>query len=87
MPRETYHPNAYLRDFRNNRLGLKARSIILNILEKGEMEAKAIAQQTGLPYRVVIHHLKLLERRSIVRKKGKRPLLWELTGIGQKRLQ
>jgi len=87
MPKETYHPNAYLLEFRNNRLGLKARSIILNTLEKGGVEAKIIAKQTGLPYSVIMHHLKLLERRLIVRKKGKKPSLWELTGLGQKRLQ
>ena len=38
-------------------------------------------------YGVVIHHLKLLETEKIVERKGKRPHVWLLTGLGQKRLK
>ncbi|MEM3617766.1 MAG: hypothetical protein QXK47_01685 [Candidatus Bathyarchaeia archaeon] len=86
MPREEYHPNAYLIDFRNVRLGLKARTLILNFLEKSTADARTVAKETGLPYNVVVHHLKLLEARGIVKRGGKRPSVWALTGLGQKRL-
>lgn len=88
MPRGKYHPNAYLTDFRNNRLGLKARTIILDILEKGTADMKAIIKETGLSYSVIRHHLQLLEAQEIVRKKKYgRHSIWELTGLGQKRLR
>ncbi|MEM2911178.1 MAG: helix-turn-helix domain-containing protein [Candidatus Bathyarchaeia archaeon] len=87
MPKEVYHPNAYLADFRNVKPGLKARTAILNVLEKGNADAKTIAREAGLPYGVVMHHLKLLEIKGIVQKKEVRPAVWELTGLGQKRLQ
>jgi predicted ArsR family transcriptional regulator len=86
MPREGYHPNAYLTAFRNVKLGLKARTAILNFLEKTSADAKEIAKQTGLPYNVILHHLKLLEQRGIVQRKSGRPFVWMLTGLGQKRL-
>ncbi|MEM1540179.1 MAG: winged helix-turn-helix domain-containing protein [Candidatus Bathyarchaeia archaeon] len=86
MPKEGYHPNAYLKAFRNVRLGLKARTAILNFLEKSSANAKEIAKQTGLPYNVTLHHLKLLEARGIVQRKSGRPSVWALTGLGQKRL-
>jgi predicted transcriptional regulator len=87
MPKEGYHPNAYLADFRNVKLGLKARTAILNILEKSSADAKTIARNAGLPYGVVIHHLKLLEAKGIVQRKGGRPFVWGVTGFGQRRLQ
>jgi predicted ArsR family transcriptional regulator len=86
MPRVEYHPNAYLTDFRNVKLGLKARTLILNFLERVSADAKTVAKETGLPYNVVVHHLKLLEARGIVKRGGKRPSVWALTGLGQKRL-
>lgn len=86
MPREGYHPNAYLTAFRNVKLGLKSRTAILNFLEKTSADTKEIAKQTGLPYNVALHHLKLLEARGIVQRKRGRPSVWMLTGIGQKRL-
>ena len=87
MDREVFHPNAYLIDFRNVKPGLRARTRILSALEEGSADAKTIAKRTGLHYRVVIHHLKLLDVREIIQKKGKRPSIWVLTGLGQKRLQ
>ncbi|MEM3616735.1 MAG: hypothetical protein QXJ31_02330 [Candidatus Bathyarchaeia archaeon] len=86
MPREEYHPNAYLTDFRNVKLGLKARTLILNFLEHSSADAKTVAKGTGLPYGVVIHHLKLLESKGIAKRKSKRPSVWALTGLGQRRL-
>ncbi|MEM2147564.1 MAG: winged helix-turn-helix domain-containing protein [Candidatus Bathyarchaeia archaeon] len=86
MPREGYHPNAYLTGFKNVKLGLKARTAILDFLEKSPAEAKTIAKETGLPYNVVIHHLKLLETRGIIQRKGGRHSIWAITGFGQRRL-
>jgi DNA-binding transcriptional ArsR family regulator len=87
MDREGFHPNAYLVDFRNVKPGLRARTRILSALEKGSGDAKTIAKRTGLHYRVVMYHLKLLEAREIIQRKGNRPSIWVLTGLGQKRLQ
>ncbi|MCK4313434.1 ArsR family transcriptional regulator [Candidatus Bathyarchaeota archaeon] len=84
--KRVYHPNAYLVDFRNVKLGLKARTRILNVLEKISADAKTIAEQAGLSYRVVMHHLKLLETRGLVQRKGRRRSIWKVTGLGQKRL-
>ncbi|MCX8150922.1 MAG: winged helix-turn-helix domain-containing protein [Candidatus Bathyarchaeota archaeon] len=67
--------------------GLVARTKILAILEVVPYSAAgALAQKAGLSYVVVLHHLRLLEGEGIVRRKSKRPYLWELTGAGQKRL-
>ena len=87
MLKEVYHPNAYLVDFRNVKPGLRARTHTLNALEKYSADAKTIAKRTGLHYGVAMHHLKLLEARKIVQRKGNRPSIWALTGLGQKRLQ
>jgi len=87
MVKGVYHANAYLVDFRNIRPGLRSRTIILNALEKRSSDAKTIARLTGLHYRVVLHHLKLLGSREIVRQEGGKPSVWMLTGLGQKRLR
>lgn len=81
-----YHPNAYLAAFRNVKYGLKARTAILDVLEKNAANAKNIAKETGLSYIVVLYHLNLLERKGIVKKMGKRPFVWKPTGFGQTRL-
>lgn len=86
MPKRGYHPNAYLKNFRNVKAGLKARTAILDFLEETSADAKAIANKTGLQYNVVLHHLKLLETKGIVQRKSGRPAAWSLTGFGQKRL-
>lgn len=86
MPKGEYHPNAYLTSFRNVKLGLKTRTAILNLLERKTAGTKEISKETGLPYNVVLHHLKLLEARGIVQRKSSRPSVWALTGLGQKRL-
>lgn len=86
MVKEVYHPNAYLVDFRNVKPGLRARTRILDALERGSADAKTIAKRTKLHYGVVMHHLKLLKAKGIVQRKGSRPSIWALTGLGQKRL-
>ena len=87
MLKETYHPNAYLASIKNMKLGLRARTRILNALEKLSVDAKSIAKDTGLHYGVVMHHLKLLKTEDIVNRRGSKPYVWTLTGLGQKRLE
>lgn len=86
MFKRAYHPKAFLTLKRNVRPGLAARTRIVSVLEKGVMNAKAVAQETRLSYASALHHLHLLEDENIVVRKGNRPYLWELTGAGQQRL-
>jgi len=85
--KRVFHPRAFLSRKRNVRLGLSARTRILQVLEKQESNIKGIVGLSGLHYGVVVHHLRLLEaERVVVRKGDKRPFVWELTGVGQQRL-
>lgn len=84
--RETHHPNAYLSHIKNVKLGLRARTQVLNVLEKHSADAKTIGKEARMPYGVVMHHLRLLESEGTVERKGSRPHVWMLTGLGQKRL-
>ncbi|MEM2971594.1 MAG: hypothetical protein QW270_04135 [Candidatus Bathyarchaeia archaeon] len=86
MLREAYHPNAYLSNIRNLKRGLRARTKILNVLGGGAVDAKTVAKETAMPYNVVMHHLRLLETEEIVKRRGGKPHVWALTGLGQKRL-
>jgi predicted transcriptional regulator len=86
MLKESYHPNAYLANIKNVKLGLRARTRILNILEKQSVDAKTIGKETEMLYSVIMHHLRLLEAEGTVQRKGKKPHVWVLTGLGQKRL-
>lgn len=87
MRREVFHPKAFLSEKRNVRLGLSARTRIILVLERGESNAKTIANLANLRYNVVVYHLRLLKtEKVVVRKSDKRPFLWELTGAGQQRL-
>jgi hypothetical protein len=86
MVKDIYHPNAYLSRIRNVKLGLKARTRILNVMEKTVGDAKTIAAQAGLSYGVTVHHLKLLSAEEIVDRKDHKPCIWVTTGMGQKRL-
>jgi DNA-binding transcriptional ArsR family regulator len=86
MLREAYHPNAYLSNIKNIKLGLRARTKILNVLVREVANAKTIAKETEMPYGVVMHHLRLLEAEGIVKREGSKPYVWTLTGLGQKRL-
>jgi predicted ArsR family transcriptional regulator len=81
-----HHPKAFLTLRRNVQRGLLARTRIILILEEEASNAKKLAQETGLSYVSVLHHLHLLEAENILTYKGKRPYLWELTGAGQQRL-
>jgi predicted ArsR family transcriptional regulator len=86
MLKEAYHPNAYLENMRNMKLGLKARTRILNVLERSSGDAKALSNEAGISYGVAMHHLKLLETGGIAHRMGNKPYVWVLTGKGQKRL-
>jgi len=66
--------------------GLKARTQILRVLDERASEAGAMAKDTKLSYQAVIHHLHLLEADGTVRRSGKKPFSWSLTGLGQRRL-
>lgn len=86
MTKGTWHPNAHLSSIKNIRLGLQARTLLLNALERRSMNARTLADQAGMHYGAVVHHLRLLEAEKIVERKGGRPYVWALTGAGQKRL-
>jgi DNA-binding transcriptional ArsR family regulator len=86
MLKEAYHPNAYLSNIRNIKLGLKTRTKILNVLDKNPVDAKKLAKETGLSYMVVMHHLRLLAEEGVIKREGSKPYIWVLTGLGQKRL-
>jgi len=83
----SYDPDAYLVRKRNVRLGLAARTKVLESMRKQASSTKEIGQASGLKYSVILYHLKLLEETKVVQRKGaKRPYSWSLTGSGQKRL-
>lgn len=85
--KQIFHPKAFLSRKRNVRLGLVARTRILQALDKQWSDATGIATLSGLKYNVVAHHLRLLEAEQVVSRKGnKRPYVWRLTGAGQQRL-
>ena len=84
--KETYHPNAYLTNLRNVRLGLRARTKILNALERGSGNARTISKEATIHYGVAMHHLKLLQSEGIVRRADGKNAVWMITGAGQKRL-
>ena len=85
--KRVFHPRAFLSLKRNVRLGLVARTRILLILERKESDVKGLVSSSGLSYRVVVHHLHLLlDERVVVKKSGKKPYVWQLTGAGQQRL-
>jgi DNA-binding transcriptional ArsR family regulator len=84
--KQKYNPNAYLREVKNVKEGLTARTRLLNFLEKKSANAKSIADSISMPYNSVLHHLRLLETEDIVARKGRRPFVWFITGLGQRRL-
>lgn len=84
--KETYHPNAFLSNIRNNRRGLRTRTRILVALDRHSGNVRALSGETGLPYAVVLHHLMLLKAEDIIERGHNRPYVWVLTGLGQKRL-
>ena len=86
MDKDTFHPNSYLSEIKNIKRGLRTRTFVLNILEKGPFDAGTIGKKAGMHYGVVMHHLWLLETEGIVQRKSSKPIVWGLTGKGQKRL-
>jgi DNA-binding transcriptional ArsR family regulator len=86
MIKEAYHPKAYLSNIKNIRLGLRARTRILNVLDRESLDAKGISSKAGMHYGVVMHHLRLLEAEGIIERKQSKPHVWALTGLGQRRL-
>jgi predicted transcriptional regulator len=86
MAKEIYHPNACVTGIRNVKRGLRARTKILNTLEKASGNAKTLAKESELPYSITLHHLKLLRKSGVVHRRGSKPYVWTLTGFGQKRL-
>lgn len=89
MPRSAFHPKAFLLETRNVRQGLNSRSKILLALEQKNATAKTLSEQTALNYRVVFHHLWLLEAEKIVERSARdhKPYTWYLTGVGQQKLE
>jgi DNA-binding transcriptional ArsR family regulator len=81
-----FHPKAFLSTKRNVKLGLKARTQVIQALENTALNVRGVCKVTGLSYRIVVHHLRLLEAEKVVTRKGKKPFTWELTGAGQQRL-
>jgi len=86
MSKEIYHPNAYLRNLRNIRLGLKARTKILNALERGSGNGRTVAKEAAMHYGAAMHHLRLLQSEGLVERSAGKRAVWSLTGVGQKRL-
>ncbi len=86
MVKGIYHPNAYLSNIRNVGRGLQARTRILAVLEKRSGDVKSVAKESEMSCGVVMHHLKLLRAEEIVERKGSKPHVWVVTGLGQKRL-
>jgi predicted transcriptional regulator len=86
--KQTYHPNAFLKLKRNVKKGLKARTKILELLngskKKYEFTVKDLSRLAKLSYYSSFHHLRLLENEQIVKRQGKRPYKWKITGKGQK---
>jgi predicted transcriptional regulator len=86
MFKDSYHPKAFLSNTKNVKQGLITRTKIASILDKGSSTVKTIKEKTSINYSSILHHLHLMENEYIVKKNNKRPFIWELTGVGQKKL-
>jgi hypothetical protein len=86
MLKGIFHPKAFLSAKRNVKPGLAARTQVIQALENFALNAKGICKVTGLSYKIVLHHLKLLEAENVVTRRGNKPFTWALTGLGQQRL-
>jgi predicted transcriptional regulator len=80
------HPNAYLKNVRNVRCGLKTRTKLLLLLDVKFCSAIELSNKTGFLYFFVMYHLRLMRREGIVEHKSGKRYVWFLTGVGQKRL-
>ena len=86
MLKDPHHPMAFLILKRNIKPGLEARTKIISYLELTQSTTRKISKEKDLSYKAVLYHLHLLEKESILRHRGKRFFVWELTGIGQQKL-
>ena len=86
MLKDQHNPLAFLILKRNIKPGLEARTKIISYLELTKSTTRKISKETDLSYKAVLYHLHLLEKESILRHRGKRFFVWELTGIGQQKL-
>jgi hypothetical protein len=84
--KQSIHPKAYLKNVRNVRKGLKARTKILQLLDTKQHSASGLAKESTLSYSIVMHHLRLLMCEGIINHKSGRPYYWLTTGLGQKSL-
>ncbi len=86
MFRDSYHPRAFLSKTKNVKKGLVARTKIVSTLDQLQCTARTINQRTGIHYSSVLHHLHLMENEHIIVRNNKRPYIWKLTGLGQRKL-
>jgi DNA-binding transcriptional ArsR family regulator len=87
MRQKKFHPNAYLERRKNVVRGLTARTKVLEAIGRARVGTiTEISRLTVLSYAASRHHLRLLEDEEIVRRVGKRPYRWRITGKGQKSL-
>jgi predicted ArsR family transcriptional regulator len=86
MIRDYYHPKAFLSKIKNVKKGLVTRTKIVSALDILQCTAKAINEKTGIHYSSILHHLHLMENENIIKRNDKKPYIWVLTGIGQKKL-
>ena len=85
--KERYHPNAYLERRRNVTKGLKARTKVLELMDRtNALTIKEVSILAVRSYSSSLHHLRLLEEEEILKREGKRPYKWKITGKGQKSL-
>lgn len=78
-------PNAYIPGIRNVSVGVKARDAIIAALQAARaLTTKELAETTGFSRTKVYYHLRLLERHSIVARRGHgRGIRWYRTKLGQ----
>ena len=86
MSRDSYHPKAFLLKTRNVKKGLVARTKIVSTLDSIHCSARVINERTGVHYSSILHHLHLMKDERIVERNDKKPYIWKLTGLGQKKL-
>jgi len=85
--KESYHPNAFLERRKNVTRGLKARTKILKVMGRDKpLTVKEVSELAVLSYSSSLHHLRLLEDEQIMKREGKKPYRWKITGRGQKSL-
>jgi predicted transcriptional regulator len=86
MFKDSYHPRAFLSKTRNVKKGLVTRTKIISTLDQLQCTTRVINEKTGIHYSSILHHLHLMENEHIIVRNNKRPYIWKLTGLGQKKL-